>query len=431
MNGAWREAAIRHARNLVATAVGLIAASALAGGCASDGPRPASAEPPPKRTVVIRGDAYRPEVLRVPAGTRVTWVNTDPSADTVETHGVGFFEFDRTRLERQGKFDLHVLNRGEAESVVFRRPGRYDYSSSLDVHMRGTVIVTGGTSTVSQHVTRDFGHELLSGEDRAPLVGERTAMQVLDHRHDVRRFFNGGRLVEGIDGLTMRHDGASETLWVLNVNGIETDMEPIDYPLHRGDAVQWDLRPWHPLYDVRATVGAFPETFTQGSFGKRFPVTLRCQQRRSDACLRVERLLERAGVPVDGTLPPGKRPPEGEVQRALVLVGTWNRWREKPGPHRIDESVDDSGVFVRFTKAGDRIRLLDWNTKPVRTVGAGSGLVAAVRPSEADLLWLVTGVDRHGVARAARALTSPQLRDAFAAVVTKDGIQKVPLPPSR
>jgi hypothetical protein len=76
------------------------------------------------------------------------------------------------------------------------------------------------------------------------------------------------------------------------------------------------------------------------------------------------------------------------------------------------------------------MRLLDWNTRVVRNVGAGAGLVAAIQPTEEDLVWLVTGIDNAGVDRAARALNSRDLRDAFAVAVTADGVEKLPLPPA-
>jgi hypothetical protein len=116
------------------------------------------------------------------------------------------------------------------------------------------------------------------------------------------------------------------------------------------------------------------------------------------------------------------------VQRAHVLVGPWKRWREREQPARFGRGARYSGVFARFDETGDSIDLLDWEGRTVRTVGAGSGLIAARRPTEQDLLWMVTGVDEAGVDRAARALNPDDLRDAFALVVTPDGNEKVPLP---
>ena len=70
---------------------------------------------------------------------------------------------------------------------------------------------------------------------------------------------------------------------------------------------------------------------------------------------------------------------------------------------------------------------LDPDGDVVRDEGAGAGLVAALRPNDRELIWLVTGVDEAGVERAAAALRPRALRDAFAIATTADGIDKLPL----
>jgi hypothetical protein len=279
---------------------------------------------------------------------------------------------------------------------------------------------------VTLRVTRDFGRELLA-EDRAPLQGRRTLLSTLRDHHEAKTDEDGRHVFE-LDG--MRDDfrvDVGATVWATNVNGIETDVAPIEYRLHDGDVVQWDLRSWDVTLDVRATVGAFPETFTRGVFGRRFPVTVRCEKPASPPCQRVERVLRRAGVPIDGSTPPGPRPPAGNPRRARVRVGSWRHLRRGAWARRIEKGAGDSGVFARFTTGGDALELLDRNAHRVRTVGAGAGLVAAMRPTEEDLAWYVTGVDDEGVERAARALDPDTLRDAFALVVTAEGPEKLPV----
>jgi hypothetical protein len=286
--------------------------------------------------------------------------------------------------------------------------------------------------TVTQRVTREFGHKLVAGEDAAPLEGRRTVLGVLREHADVKTS-SGGSAVSSIAGLKADWEDADEdgdeSTWALIVNGVEADLQPSKYRLYPGDVVQWDLRDWYVTLDVRATVGAFPQTFTRGVFGKRFPVTVECAQPASPACSRVERTLRDAGVAIDGSRPAGSLPQKGEPRRARVLVGPWKSWRNRPWPSRIDAGPRYSGVFARFSPGAEELRLLDWNAHKVGAVGAGSGLVAAIRPSEEDLLWLVTGVDEQGVERAAEALDRRTLRDAFAVVVTADGVQKLPLEP--
>jgi hypothetical protein len=286
--------------------------------------------------------------------------------------------------------------------------------------------------TVAQRVTREFGHKPVGHEENAPLEGHRTVLRLLKAYEEVKTS-SGGSAVSSIDGLKADWERTSEdddqTTWSLNVNGIEADLGPAEYKLHPGDVVQWDLRDWYVTLDVRAMVGAFPQTFSRGVFGKRFPVTVECARRSATACAHVKGALRDAGVPIDGSPPAGGLPPRGEVRRARVLVGPWRRWRQRTMSRVLDAGPRYSGIFARFSPGAGALRLLDWNAHRVRTVGAGTGLLGAIRPTEEDLLWLVTGVDERGVERAARALTSPQSQGAYAVAVTDAGIEKLPLAP--
>lgn len=286
--------------------------------------------------------------------------------------------------------------------------------------------------TVTQRVTREFGHELIAGEESAPLEGHGTVLRLLKAHEDVKTSA-GGLVVSSIDGLKAdwerETEDDDESTWALMVNGIEADEQPSKYKLYPGDVVQWDLRDWYVTLDVRATVGAFPQTFTRGVFGKRFPVTVECARPEAPSCTRVEKALRDAGVAIDGSRPAGGLPPAEQPQRARVLVGPWKSLRKRPWPRFVDDGPRYSGIFARFSPEAKELRLLDWNAHRAGVVGAGSGLVGAIRPTEEDLLWLVTGVDEQGVERAANALSARQLRDAFAVVVTDDGVQKLPLTP--
>jgi plastocyanin len=108
-----------------------------------DGGGPAEAAPSNKTTVVLKAGAYHPARVRIRPGSRVTFVNRSRSMNTAETHGVGFFEYDRKSLDARNEFDIHTLVQGEAESVEFDTPGVYRYRSSLDTEMKGRVEVVG------------------------------------------------------------------------------------------------------------------------------------------------------------------------------------------------------------------------------------------------------------------------------------------------
>jgi hypothetical protein len=61
--------------------------------------------------------------------------------------------------------------------------------------------------------------------------------------------------------------------------------------------------------------------------------------------------------------------------------------------------------------------LLDDRGRPGRTLGAGSGLVAATASGDQAPTWIVTGTDDVGVAAAAAAIDEDRLKDRFALAI--------------
>ena len=99
---------------------------ALAAGCApAHGARSVA-------TAVVnlpRSYLYAPAAITVPAGTRVTWTNSD-----VFTHSVRLLDLGDTNL---------VMKPGEAASYTFTQPGLHRYDCAFHGQMmKGTVEVT-------------------------------------------------------------------------------------------------------------------------------------------------------------------------------------------------------------------------------------------------------------------------------------------------
>jgi hypothetical protein len=287
-------------------------------------------------------------------------------------------------------------------------------------------------------VTRDFGRETIS-EERLPLAGHTTAMRLLEESHDVDADQGFVKAVDGLRSNPNPPDDDEETLWAVYVNGLESDVPTADFPLVAGDVVQLDLRDYYVTLDVRATVGAFPQPFTGGMLGGRFPVRIRCAQGYHVACAEVRQKLRKAGVdptgapPAQPRLTPALRKWRGlvaPVRRATVLVGPWYRWRNDKWARRLEQGARYSGVFVRPGRDTLSMRLLDWDAHHSETLTGEVGLVAAMRPTEEDLLWFVTGINLPGVEKAAHALTPRALRGAYAVIATDDGLERIPVPPS-
>lgn len=274
---------------------------------------------------------------------------------------------------------------------------------------------------VDLRVTRDFGERLLLARDDLRIREDDTVMRLLKRNAEVQTRFGGG-FVQAIDGL--EGEGASQTSdWFFYVNGIEADEGAADYELSPGDVVQWDHRDWGGAMDVRATVGAFPQPFSGGLDGKRFPVRIECEEAGSSPCDTVKQRLRDAGVAVTSS----SLGATGNQRVARVVVADWETARDLGTAGLVELGPGRSGVFAQFVDEGAALELLDRDGEAVRTERAGAGLVAAVRATEDELLWLVTGVDAAGLEAAARTFGSRATRDAFAVAVTGREVVKLPV----
>ena len=272
-------------------------------------------------------------------------------------------------------------------------------------------------------VTRDFGHEELGSIRLDRLREDQTVMRFLRSEFDVETRF-GGRFVQAIDGL--EGAGAAGTSdWFFFVNGIESDTGAAEYELSPGDRIQWDHRSWGAAMRVPAIVGAFPEPFLHGVEGERRPVRVECDEVESDPCRDAKRALDEAGVPTSSS---SLGAPGTEAVTRLV-VARWPRARIVRGGPTLEEGPEASGVFARFAEDGRSLELLDEEGEVARTVrpGEGTALVAALRPRAEELLWLVTALDREGLAAGVAALEEDVLRDAFAVAATGQTVEKLPL----
>jgi plastocyanin len=115
-------------RTLV-TALALTAATLLLGACAS----PRGAQAPVQTAEVTMPPSYRfePVAIQVPAGTAVTFRNTDNF-----THSVS--------VTSGGSFPYLNLPPGQSGQLTFSEPGEYDYVCTYHAtDMKGKVTVTG------------------------------------------------------------------------------------------------------------------------------------------------------------------------------------------------------------------------------------------------------------------------------------------------
>ncbi|MGH2903602.1 MAG: hypothetical protein ACRDK7_08480, partial [Solirubrobacteraceae bacterium] len=98
-----------------------------------------------------------------------------------------------------------------------------------------------------------------------------------------------------------------------------------------------------------------------------------------------------------------------------------------PSVTGIERGPRTSGVYARFAPSGRTLTLLSGDGATTATLAAGAGLIAATRDDEGAIVWVLTGTDEAGVARAARAFDAHSLENHFALAVTQTGTQ-LPVP---
>jgi hypothetical protein len=269
---------------------------------------------------------------------------------------------------------------------------------------------TGGQVTVT--VSQDFGGRQLAPTRRETAREGETVMRLLQGSFDVKTRF-GGNFVQEIDGVSGGRENGKRVDWFYYVNGIESSMGAGERKLHAGDRIWWDHHDWETAMRVPAVVGAFPEPFKSGQDGHKLPIRLVCMGTEGRSCDEVEARLSDAGI--HNVARSNLESSPGEVLR--ILVGRWSDVRKDIGARQLEEGPQVSGVFAKPSKSGDQIELVDSGGKPERTLGPGSGLVAAMSYQEMHPTWLITGTDDVGVAAAAAALTEDQLRHHFALAI--------------
>lgn len=282
-----------------------------------------------------------------------------------------------------------------------------------------------GVGPVSLTVTRDYGAEPVLPPASDEASESDSVMAVLERDAEITTRYGGG-FVQSIDGLEADERFGRSSDWFFYVNGVESMVGAADYPLHGGEAIWWDYRDWSTAMRVPAVVGSWPQPFLGGYDGERRPVAVECLG-GGEACGAVRGALAGAGVGAESES--GLDAESDSAPDAIrILVGPWARLRQDAAAAQIEDGPQASGVFARFERGRNGLRLVGLGVDgvPARMFGPRAGLVAATRRYDAPPTWLVTGVDRAGVSAAARLLDAADLRDHYAVAI--EGGRETPLP---
>jgi hypothetical protein len=267
---------------------------------------------------------------------------------------------------------------------------------------------------------------VLEATDSDPPESE-TVLRLLDREAEITTRYGGG-FVQSIDGLSGEIEDGRTSDWFFFVNGTESDRGAAEVEVRGGDRIWWDYRDWTDALRTPAVVGSWPEPFAQASAGAdRIPVQVVCEARRPTCGDVAERLAdEGVDAGIEGPREAARADRPGQALR--LLVGAWPAIEDDSAAAELDRGPATSGVFARFAHSpgGWRLVGLDQSAEPVARLGAGAGLVAAVRDGDDPPTWLVTGTDEAGVEWAASLLRPGKLGHRYALAAL--GGHLVPLP---
>lgn len=277
-----------------------------------------------------------------------------------------------------------------------------------------------GTKDASVQVTGNFGDLSYGSAVEKHVPGSETVMSLLQRHFKVSTRYGGG-FVESIGG---RSGSSSHRDWFYYVNGFEAAKGAATTDVHAGDHVWWDLHDWTATDTIPAVVGSYPEPFTSGLDGRKFPTLVNCGSGVQNACNIVGAALHRYGVKAaDQVLGTGS----GSDSLAVV-VGTWSQLKGVIAAELIAAGPRDSGVYAQFVgSSGQALELDNARGQVARTLHGSVGLIAATgEASVGQPTWFVTGTNAGAVTIAAKDFTAAKLQHHFAVAI--DGRTVIPVP---
>ncbi|MDQ1438820.1 MAG: hypothetical protein QOK43_2449 [Acidimicrobiaceae bacterium] len=125
--------------SVIAIPIAIALATAGCGGSASD-----KAAEPAATVAHVKVFAFRPTPLKVPAGSKVTWINDDDITHTV-TSGTRTYEPGDTgkvvSTQKDGQFDMALEGAGKKGSFTFAKAGTFHYFCDRHPGMEADVVV--------------------------------------------------------------------------------------------------------------------------------------------------------------------------------------------------------------------------------------------------------------------------------------------------
>lgn len=276
---------------------------------------------------------------------------------------------------------------------------------------------------VHLRVTDDFGAKVLAEPAEPKQAGADTVMRLLQRNAKVETRYGGG-FVQSINGLSGQADAGEQIDWFFYVNGLLAGRGAASWRVAEGERIWWDRHRWD-LAQIDAVVGDYPQPMQDGHDGKYAGAQLDCRSTEA-VCSKARTRLRDGGIAVN----------EGEAAKAgartRVVVGPWSAIRTAaPELEQLADGPAESGVFAKVGKDGS-IAGLDAAGRPVARAAIGdrtASLVAAMKPTDASPLWVITGATDEAVQWGVGTLTPDTLGGRAAVIAERGRAFALPLRP--
>lgn len=276
---------------------------------------------------------------------------------------------------------------------------------------------------VHLRVTDDFGAKVLAEPAEPKQAGADTVMRLLQRNAKVETRYGGG-FVQSINGLSGQADAGEQIDWFFYVNGLLAGRGAASWRVREGERIWWDRHRWD-LSQISAVVGDYPQPMKNGHDGKYAGAQLDCRS-AEEICDDVRKRLEDDGVRV--TL--GKA--ADAAGRTRFVVGPWTAIQSAaPELSRLAGGPAVSGVFAKISENGTPSGL-DRAGRPVARAAVGvraGALIAAIKPEDAEPLWVLTGADDAAIQGAAPAVNADALAGSAAVLIHSGRGFALPLRP--
>lgn len=279
-------------------------------------------------------------------------------------------------------------------------------------------------------VTTDYGHNKIFAKN-VGLVKDEVGMEVLFRNLDIQTAYGGG-FVNAINGIESQYTfftgkNRKKVDWFYWVNGILAPIGIAEYKPQPGDVIWWDHHNWSTTMFVPAVIGAYPQPFKNGFWGKN-PGTMimYCEEWQAEAEKLKASLLEQGVKQID--VIPYNPELVKKPSKYCILLGPWEELR-KDNEMLQDINMKNKllGVYVKFAEG--KVAGLNYKGKAIVTYdNAGAIYSFTAHQGGIKPIWLITGSNKEGTHKAWELLMNkPETIDKyFGVVVTEKEVLNVP-----